>query len=110
WPGNIRELKNVLEQAAISCEGVIHPAELILKQSVLEGGSLTHSAKISMSLEEMERAYILEVLGKVNWHQGKTATFLRINRKTLMMKIRKYGLAHPRKRKAELTAEAQRSR
>lgn len=98
WPGNIRELRNVLERAVIHCEEIIGCTDLFFRQSLAHGESISSAADQMMSLEDVEKAYIVEVLRSVQGHQGKAARILKINRKTLLMKKRKYGLEKPRKK------------
>jgi transcriptional regulator with PAS, ATPase and Fis domain len=93
WPGNIRELRNVLEQAVIHAEdAAISPVRLQLRESAAAAGFLQFAADRMMSLEDLERMYIVEVLRKSEGHLGKAAAILKINRKTLLMKRRKYGI------------------
>lgn len=92
WPGNIRELRNVIENAVIHSDGRIKPAVLVLHRSITQEDSLHFAAEQLCSIEDLERMYISEVLRRVHGHQGKAAEILGINRKTLLMKKRKYGL------------------
>jgi len=92
WPGNIRELRNVLEHAVIHSENDITPTHLPLGQSVIRRENLSHFADGMLSMEEVEKFYIAEVLRKVKGNQTKAAAILKINRKTLMLKKKKYGL------------------
>ncbi|MCI0605643.1 sigma-54 dependent transcriptional regulator [bacterium] len=92
WPGNIRELRNVLEHAVIHCDNMITPLNLSLKHSVSQTENLSYFADQMLSLEDVEKLYIAEVLRKVKGHQIKASKILRMNRKTLMLKKRKYGL------------------
>jgi len=92
WPGNIRELKNVVERTCILCPNrditaedvsflkVKSPAE---KRAVSEPGETQHWA-----LSDMERDHIIAVLKFVNGHKGKAAKLLEINAKTLYGKSR----------------------
>lgn len=98
WPGNVRELQNVLERAVIDSEDdpVIRPVQLPLYESVAGAGFLEFAAHQMLSLEDMEKMYIAEVLRKVDGHLGKAASILKINRKTLLIKRRKYGIDGPR--------------
>jgi transcriptional regulator with PAS, ATPase and Fis domain len=92
WPGNIRELRNVLEHAVIHCDETIRPLDLTFRQSVFHKDTLSHFAEQMLSLEDVDKLYIAEVLRKVKGHQVKAAKILKINRKTLMLKKRKYDL------------------
>ena len=93
WPGNVHEMRSVIERAVlIAGGGSIHPLDLAL------GG--TRPAEVSgpelMSMELVERRHIEGVLAHFEWHQGKSAELLGISAKTLYRKIREYGLARPR--------------
>jgi len=89
WPGNIRELENVLERAVISSSG--HKLRLVdeLKKS--------HRDLITpkQSLADVEREYIIQVLEQVNWKvSGKdsAAEILGLNRSTLRARMRKFNI------------------
>ena len=93
WPGNLRELRNVLERAVLHADGgIIRARDLLLSAAapaaIAAGGE-------PLSLEEVERRHIAAVLRHVNWHQGKAASILRISAKTLYRKIREYGFERP---------------
>lgn len=93
WPGNLRELRNVLERAVLLAEGgIIHAHDLLLPAATRPGAAAVDEP---LSLEEVERRHIAAVLRHVNWHQGKAATILRISAKTLYRKIREYGFERP---------------
>jgi transcriptional regulator of acetoin/glycerol metabolism len=47
-----------------------------------------------MTLESLEKDHIMKALSEHNWHRGKTASALGINRKTLFLKMQKFGLDH----------------
>ena len=94
WPGNIRELQNVIERAALLSQG-----EYILPKDLPFGSSreaslahLSEKAKKNRPLEEVEKDYILEVLQEVKGNRSKAAQVLGIGRKTLYNKLEKYGL------------------
>ncbi|MGH9749299.1 MAG: sigma-54 dependent transcriptional regulator [Candidatus Polarisedimenticolia bacterium] len=96
WPGNVREMKNVLESTAIT-----HPGDRIraadLPAGVRGGGSLvsaTASAP-SMSLVEMEREMIRRVLARHEGNRTHAARALKIGVRTLQRKIHAYGLRIP---------------
>jgi DNA-binding NtrC family response regulator len=92
WPGNLRELRNVLERAVLLAgTGIIHAHDLPLPAAA---GSAP-AGEISFSLEEVERRHIAAVLQRTNWHQGKAAELLGISAKTLYRKIREFGFERP---------------
>ncbi len=92
WPGNIRELRNVIERALLLHRGpVLGAADLPIAQARPASG-LPGSR---VSLAELERRHIESVLAHMGWHQGQTAEVLGISPKTLYRKIREYGLSRP---------------
>ncbi len=89
WPGNVRELENVIERAVILCDSETI-ANKDLSIPVAQG---TADKAAGGSLEEMERDYILRVLREFHGNQSKTSQVLGIDRKTLYLKLKKYGLS-----------------
>jgi len=100
WPGNIRELRNVIERAVLLAnDGVIRAEDLPLStgpRTVVTPGAPETNGHGPVSLADVERRHIEGVLTQANWHQGKAATMLGISTKTLYRKIREYGFARPR--------------
>jgi len=96
WPGNIRELENVIERAAISTHGNILQLEDSLNmQLTLDGASRDLPIK---SLEEIEREHILLALRKTNWKihgEDGAASLLHINPSTLRGRMRKHEIQRP---------------
>ena len=89
WPGNVRELENVIERAVILCD-----SERIEVDDLSVPASKSFAAQGSGgSLEDMERDYILRVLREFSGNQSKASQVLGIDRKTLYLKLRKYGLS-----------------
>ena len=96
WPGNIRELRNVLEKAVLLGDGnEIAPKHL---PDELKDTSLTPEKVTSQgvtTLEEMEKLQIYNALRKSNWNQTKAAESLGIHRNTLREKIKKFDIRIP---------------
>ncbi len=94
WPGNVREMENVLQQTLLmSPFAVILPENLPMHfQEKQENKEITALPNIS-PLETAERDKILQTLKETSWNQSKTAQILDIDRKTLRLKIRRYGLS-----------------
>jgi two-component system response regulator HydG len=101
WPGNIRELQNTIEQLRILVEGSeirledlpfnIRMAQTQAQQpgqAASTGGGNT----IAMSLEDLERNHILQMLAYQHGNKTKTAKVLGITIKTLYNKLHRYGL------------------
>ncbi|HBA86572.1 MAG TPA: sigma-54-dependent Fis family transcriptional regulator [Geobacter sp.] len=93
WPGNIRELENAIERAAILTRGrLITPETLPVWRSPQAASEpAKHSARM-VSLETVEREHILHVLKAAGNNKSRAAKVLEIARRTLDRKIEEYGL------------------
>ena len=92
WPGNIRELENVLERAVINSSG----PKLHLVDELKKPGK--DSTKANRSLADVERAYIVRVLEQTHWKvsgKNSAAEILGLNRSTLRARMRKLGIRKP---------------
>lgn len=104
YPGNIRELKNIIERMVIlSSDKVIDvkdlPLEIKMKSDTIENKTITGVGPLKEILEkeiydlaEVERVVIAGALQKTRWNKQETAKLLGIGRTTLYEKIRKYDL------------------
>jgi formate hydrogenlyase transcriptional activator len=94
WPGNIRELQNLVERAVIlSSDNVLQVPLQDLKRR-----STSASTSSSQTLEETERAHILAVLEKTKWKlsgPNGAAARLGLNRSTLQFRMKKLGIVRP---------------
>ncbi|MBI9077755.1 MAG: sigma-54-dependent Fis family transcriptional regulator [Desulfatibacillum sp.] len=92
WPGNVRELENTIERILIlKDDDVIRPEHL--PQDIRQHPPDLRSFSDKMvSLKDLESEYIRFVLSRTNGGIQKAAGILGINRKTLSMKMKKYGL------------------
>jgi len=92
WPGNIRELQNVIERAfAISDDTVIAEKDLPSNIRIPSSAEALMGAE-PRTLEELERQKIVESLRKANGKKIEAARFLGIDRKRLYRKMKKYGI------------------
>jgi len=93
WPGNVRELENVLQQTMLlSPFVVIVPENLPARFRCKTENEKSNGGQEMTPLEEAQKEQILQALRKTSWNQSRAATALGIDRKTLRMKIRRYGL------------------
>ena len=101
WPGNIRELQNTVERAAVMTEsGEIETQHLpdnisrgysggLITQPAEEGGQ---GSSIDDQIKEIERGIIIEALKKTNGVQIKAAELLGINQRSLWHRVKKYAI------------------
>jgi DNA-binding NtrC family response regulator len=93
WPGNVREMENILQQTLL-----LSPFAVVLPENLPEHFQQQKENKEDVALsnisplEAAERDKILQTLKETSWNQTKTAQLLDIDRKTLRLKIRRYGL------------------
>ncbi len=96
WPGNIRELENILMKSAALCAG--HTITMDLLPSALRCMDNRHTASTSrplwqLSLEEIEAMHVLRVLNACNWHKGQACEILGVSRPRLRRMIQHHRLA-----------------
>ncbi len=92
WPGNVRELENVIERAVVlTGGGVIEPADLWYYEVGSKRATGSDADEVK-SLTDAEREHIVRTLKMLNGQIGKASEALGIDRKTLRLKMRKYGI------------------
>lgn len=95
WPGNVRELENAIERAVILSEGdtlrLSDISEKIVAGPVRKGSLVIDTP--CLTLDELEKEYILKVLNYTNWQKKRTSEVLGINPSTLYRKLIAYGIA-----------------
>jgi transcriptional regulator with PAS, ATPase and Fis domain len=93
WPGNVREIKNIIHRAVVMCaEKVLLPKHL--PKRLLEGSGNSHPVdiKVGDTIEEAEYKLITETLNVNMNNKSNTARILGISRKALYNKLEKYNL------------------
>jgi PAS domain S-box-containing protein len=94
WPGNIRELQNVLQRyitlKTLDFMGSSSPESRLLDDIITPDDALPKGESLETILERIEKEIILKTLEKNQWQKNKTATALKIDRKTLFRKLKKY--------------------
>ena len=93
WPGNVRQLKNSIEQALVLADGEKIDLEHFPSLRELSDtiGSPVPAAPLGLRLEELERWYVLETLRRVNGNRTKAARQLGISLRGLQYKLRRYA-------------------
>jgi len=96
YPGNVRELENILEHALIICQEdsiqLTHLPEYLRMRPVVRKAKPADSAKPGFPSENKEHAELLAALEQFSWHRQKAARALGMDRTTLWRKMKKYGL------------------
>lgn len=96
WPGNIREMKNIIKRAVLLCTGTtieeehlpIEIAHRTLSSTAIESNDLRKQT------EYQEREIIISTLKKTRYNKSKAADLLNIDRKTLYNKMKQYEIDH----------------
>ena len=95
WPGNIRELQNVIERAAVFADKTIEaahlPAALTAELSSVDGGS-EHAGSLDEKLAGIEKGMIIEAITRAGGIQARAAQLLGINPRSLWHRIKKYRI------------------
>lgn len=92
WPGNVRQLENIIERAVVLCQGEIITSQH-LPQRIKEKPLVSKiNLEKSLNLYEIEKNIILKVLQEENFNQTKAAQRLGISRKQLRTKMKNFGL------------------
>jgi two-component system NtrC family response regulator len=115
WPGNIRELENVVERALVlDRDGAIGLDDLPDRLRVREHGLGRLRIELpdeGLSLETVERDLLQAALERHDWNQTKAAAYLDITRSALLYRMQKFGIERPKAESDELgTRPADRER
>lgn len=104
WPGNVHELRNLMERLVLTAsgkDGEVGPDELHLGA---DRSAVRTSVGANVTVGELERQHIRAVLERSGWHQGKAAILLGISPSTLYRKMRELRLDKPARRGADTGA------
>ena len=101
WPGNVREMENLLERAAILADSTTLGSEDILPLLTGQAGPGTESAaqedlSIKKATRAMEKKLIERALRKTQYNRSQAARLLEISHRALLYKIKDYGLEVPK--------------
>lgn len=92
WPGNIRELENVIERGVVLSRTEVIDKTDLPYHGLVSDKSFRYIPSASLSLKDMEKDHILRVLKEANWNLNKSAEILGIHRNTLRLKMKEYGI------------------
>ena len=96
WPGNVRELQNAIQHAiAFTRDDTILPSTLPPHVQAGNDTSIPRAESDHLSLYEVEKAYILQVLEEHSWDRARAATALGIGRATIYRKLKEYDFVCP---------------
>jgi transcriptional regulator with PAS, ATPase and Fis domain len=96
WPGNIRELRNVLERAVLlSGKKALSASDLRFDAMPASLPASSGNGNLGLTLTDQERKHIEEVLRAQGWRVVKAAKILGLSRSSLYRKIKDYGITLP---------------
>ncbi len=95
WPGNIRELRNVIERAVLIADDEIGEDHLQLAPPA-EAAAPSSAGSLHADVESLERRRIVEALEACGGNQTRAAQKLGISRGTLLSRLKQYGITRPR--------------
>jgi transcriptional regulator with PAS, ATPase and Fis domain len=94
FPGNIRELENIIEHAFVLCQSDSISLDCLPEE--IQTNRSIPSAPLQ-SVRELERQILIEALRRNNWHRARTASELKIDKSTLWRKMKRFEIKHSKK-------------
>jgi DNA-binding NtrC family response regulator len=96
WPGNIRELRNVVERAVLLAQAQwLQPADFRALTVPCGAGNGFELPPEGLDLEQVERSFVVQALDRCGGNQTRAAVLLGMNRDQIRYRIEKFGLARP---------------
>ncbi len=103
FPGNIRELRNIVERLVIRAKGDVITRDQVMQVGLAPtGGAAAASNKLSLTipesgidLEEVEKNLVIQALEKAGWNQKEAAALLGISVDRMNSRVRKFAIRHP---------------
>ncbi|MBN1476153.1 sigma-54-dependent Fis family transcriptional regulator, partial [Candidatus Sumerlaeota bacterium] len=100
WPGNIRELRNVVERLVIRCpQAEIDVADLerpgLFAPGVAASADPVSLPPEGMALDEIERALVIQALERADWNQKEAAKLLHLTPDQMHHRVKKFEIRHP---------------
>lgn len=93
WQGNVRELENIIERLVVmSSDNIIKPSDLPLTMRVSSIGSVPKKEASISTMEELEKAIIIDALNKGGWVQSRAARLIGVTPRQMGYKIQKYQI------------------
>ena len=93
FPGNVRELENMLERAVTLCvSGVIAPSDLHMREASDPGTTPVPAGKLGEQVEDVQRQAIVEALEKTRYNKTAAAKLLGLSFRQLRYRIKKLGI------------------
>lgn len=93
WPGNVRELRNVIERAMIFAEGEVIDADDLVLSETTSRRKRPAIPEEGMSLQQLEREYLIESLRKTGGNQSKSAELLDMSLDTFRYRLKKFSIS-----------------
>jgi len=93
YPGNVRELENIIEHAWVMCKGPVLEVRDLPKRLRMRSGGLSDGSPDGF--KQVEAAFLFQVLEKHRWHRGRVAAELGVHRTTLQRKLKRLGISPP---------------